>query len=306
MIAITGGAGYIGGHLTDALIDEGYDVIVIDDLSSGTYVNPRAELKRFDLREGNDLKLSGVDVIYHLAANPDVRTSMLDSIEHFERDVKATFNLLEIARKNDVKTVIFASSSTVYGESKIPTPEWAPIRPISNYGLFKVMGEDMLKFYSYNYGIRGISVRYANVTGGRISHGVVKDFIEKLKRNPSTLEILGNGKQRKSYIYIEDAIDSLIFLESYYKGKYEEFNVGNEDWITVNEIAQIIEEEMNLRPTHVYKDEMDGRGWKGDVRFMLLDCMKITSLGWRPKMSSSDAVRFAARDLIHGYRKREN
>ncbi len=306
MITVTGGAGYIGGHLTDRLIDDGYDVVIIDDLSSATYVNPKAILKRVDLRVENDLKLKDVDVIFHLAANPDVRTSMINSSEHFDRDVKATFNLLEIARKNDVNTVVFASSSTVYGESKIPTPEWAPINPISNYGLFKVMGEEMLKFYSNNYGIRGISVRYANVTGGRVSHGVVKDFVEKLRKDPSKLEILGNGKQRKSYIYIDDAVNSLLFLNDYYKGKYGEFNVGNEDWITVNDIAEIIEQEMGLKPLHSYRDELGGRGWEGDVRLMLLDCMKITSLGWRPTLSSREAVRLAARDVVNGYRKRED
>jgi UDP-glucose 4-epimerase len=306
MMLITGGAGYIGSHLTDALIEDGYDVTVIDDLSSGNYINEKAKLIKFDLRDGSQLKVDDVDVIFHLAANPDVRTSMIDSIDHFERDVKVTFNLLEIARKIDAKKVIFASSSTVYGEGRIPTPEWSEIKPISNYGLFKVLGEDMLKYYSRNYSIKGISVRFANVTGGRVSHGVVKDFIEKLKRDSSKLEILGNGRQRKSYIYIEDAVKSLTFLADYYNGNYEEFNVGNEDWITVNEIAEIIEKEMGIKPIHVYKDELEGRGWMGDVRFMLLDCMKIISLGWRPKFTSKETVRLAARDLLYGYRKRKD
>lgn len=296
---VTGGAGYIGGHLIDALIESGEEVISIDDFSFGNYVNPKAITIKFDLRKGFP-EIPRESVIYHLAANPDVRTSMIDVNEHFERDVKVTLNVLEMARKFDAKEIVFFSSSTVYGEAqKLPTPELAELKPISNYGLFKLIGESMVEFYARNYGIRGVSLRLVNIVGGRQSHGVIVDFIKKLRKTPTTLEILGNGKQRKSYLYIKDLIDAVFTLVNNFRGVYDVYNVGNDDWITVDEIAKIVEEEMGLSPTHVYKDEGGGRGWRGDVRFMLLDISKIKSLGWLPKYSSKEAVRMAVRDVLN-------
>jgi len=300
---ITGGAGYIGGHLTDYLLTKD-EVIVIDDFSYGKYVNQKATYIRADLRKDSEIKIPKESVIFHLAANPDVRTSMIDPVEHFERDVKVTFNTLEIARKNDAKTIIFASSSTVYGEAqKIPTPEDAELKPISNYGLYKLMGEQMVEYYSRVYGIKGVSVRLANVTGGRVSHGVIYDFVHKILKNNKRLEILGNGKQRKSYIYISDTIDGMLLLAEKSEGLYSVYNLGNDDWTTVDEIAKIVEEEMNVFPEHIYIDPGDGRGWVGDVRFMLLDISKIKRLGWKPKYSSKEAVRLAVRDLLNELRK---
>jgi UDP-glucose 4-epimerase len=302
---ITGGAGYIGSHLVDALTKLYNDIVVIDDFSNGNYVNKKAKYLKIDLRDSStsSLKIQAGSILYHLAANPDVRTSMINSYEHFSRDVIATFNVLEMARRNDVSLLVFASSSTVYGETdKIPTPENAELKPISNYGVFKLLGEHLLEYYSRVYGIKGISIRLANVTGGRVSHGVIKDFVEKLRKNPYKLEILGNGKQRKSYVYITDVIDAFLTLEKKFNGLYDAFNVGNEDWITVDEIAKIVEEEMNLTPVHEYVDKGEGRGWVGDVRFMLLDISKIKQFGWKPNYSSAQAVRLAVRDLIYGYR----
>jgi UDP-glucose 4-epimerase len=302
---ITGGAGYIGSHLVDALTKLYNDIVVIDDFSNGNYVNKKAKYLKIDLRDSStsSLKIPAGSILYHLAANPDVRTSMINSYEHFSRDVIATFNVLEMARRNDVSLLVFASSSTVYGETdKIPTPENAELKPISNYGVFKLLGEHLLEYYSRVYGMKGISIRLANVTGGRVSHGVIKDFVEKLRKNPYLLEILGNGKQRKSYIYITDVIDAFLTLEKKFNSLYDAFNVGNEDWITVDEIAKIVEEEMNLTPVHEYVDKGEGRGWVGDVRFMLLDISKIKQLGWKPNYSSAQAVRLAVRDLIYGYK----
>jgi UDP-glucose 4-epimerase len=301
---ITGGAGYIGGHLVDELVKEGEEVIVIDDFSNGSYINRHAKYIRKDLRDDlKDLSIPKNSIIYHLAANPDVKTSMFNVREHFERDVLVTLNVVELARKFDAEKVIFASSSTVYGEAdRIPTPEYEALKPISNYGLFKLFGELMMEFYSRNYRIPTASVRLANVTGGRITHGVIKDFVEKLRKNPKKLEILGNGKQRKSYIYISDVISAFRTIEKNIKSGYSVFNVGNEDWLTVDEIAKIVEEEMGVNPVHVYIDAGEGRGWIGDVRFMLLDISKLKQLGWKPKYSSAEAVRLAVRDIIYGYK----
>lgn len=224
---------------------------------------------------------------------------MQDIEEHFSRDVKVTLNTLEMARRSDCSTVFFFSSSTVYGEaSRVPTPETEIMKPISNYGLFKLLGEEMTEYYSRTYGMRAVSLRLANITGGRVSHGVVVDFVRKLRRNPSELEILGNGKQRKSYLYVQDLIDAVLLLNQKFKGNYDAFNVGNDDWVTVEEIARIVEGVMGLTPKHIYVDDGSGRGWAGDVRFMLLDIQKLKGYGWRPSMGSAQVIERACKDLL--------
>ncbi|MEM4074929.1 MAG: NAD-dependent epimerase/dehydratase family protein [Metallosphaera sp.] len=294
---VTGGAGYIGGHLVDKLVSLGRDVIVIDDLSYGRYLNPSVKFEKTDLRSGHPI-IEECGTVFHLAANPDVKTSMENVEEHFERDVKVTLNALEMARKSDCRSFFFFSSSTVYGEAKVPTPETEELKPISNYGLFKLMGEQMVQFYSRNYDLISVSLRLANITGGRTSHGVIIDFIKKLMKNPTELEILGNGKQKKSYLHVQDLIDAILLLEERNKEPYNDFNVGNDDWITVEEIARTVESEMKLNPVHRYIDSGDGRGWKGDVRFMLLDITKIKSLGWRPTLTSRQAVQRATQEAL--------
>ncbi|AAY80136.1 NAD-dependent epimerase/dehydratase family protein [Sulfolobus acidocaldarius] len=301
MYVITGGAGYIGGHLVDTLVNQNKEIIVIDNFTNGKYINNKALYLNLDLRGNNilGLKVPKESILYHLAANPDVRDSMTNTIDHFEMDVKATLNILEVARKNDVCLFIFASSSTVYGEpSKIPTPEEEQTNPISNYGIFKLLGEQLVNYYSRVYGIKSIIVRLANVIGGRVTHGVIKDFINKLRSDPNRLQILGNGKQRKSYIYITDVIDGFQVIEKSSIDQVSVYNLGNEDWISVDEIARIVEEELKLTPAHEYVDAGGGRGWPGDARYMLLDITKLKKLGWKPKYSSREAVRLAVRDYI--------
>jgi UDP-glucose 4-epimerase len=193
----------------------------------------------------------------------------------------------------------------VYGETKkIPTPESEELKPISNYGLFKLLCENVVKYYAEQYGIKSISARLANITGGRVSHGVVVDFVKKLRNNPNLLEILGNGKQRKSYLYINDLIEAFMMLEEKVNKIYDVFNIGNTDWISVDEIAKIVIDEMRLSPRIIYKDlTAEGRGWPGDVRVMLLDISKISKeIGWSPKMGSREVIRQAVRDLLYGYK----
>ncbi|AHC51120.1 NAD-dependent dehydratase [Sulfolobus acidocaldarius SUSAZ] len=301
LYVVTGGAGYIGGHLVDTLVNQNKETIVIDNFMNGRYINNKALYLNLDLRGNNilGLKVPKESILYHLAANPDVRDSMTNTIDHFEMDVKATLNILEVARKNDVCLFIFASSSTVYGEpSKIPTPEEEQTNPISNYGIFKLLGEQLVNYYSRVYGIKSIIVRLANVIGGRVTHGVIKDFINKLRSDPNRLQILGNGKQRKSYIYITDVIDGFQVMEKSTTDQASVYNLGNEDWISVDEIARIVEEQLKLTPVHEYVDVGEGRGWPGDARYMLLDITKLKKLGWKPKYSSKEAVRLAVRDYI--------
>lgn len=306
---VTGGAGFIGSHITEYLVANGFEVIVIDNLSSGSLKNIShlvesgkvklliKDLKIFDDELKNAFR--EVSTVYHFAANPEVRTSMIEPRTHFEENVLTTFNVLESCRLNDVKEVVFASSSTVYGDAQVlPTPEDYPTKPISIYGVSKLMSENLVAGYSDIYGIKALTLRFANIVGSRQTHGVIVDFISKLRKNPRKLEILGDGTQKKSYLHVRDLIDGMhIALEHLRKSgtRYEVYNVGNIDWISVKEIADLVVEEMDLdNVEYSYKPAThDGRGWAGDVKFMLLDVRKLMSLGWRPKLTSKEALRDA-------------
>jgi len=312
-IVVTGGAGFIGSHLVEKLVDMCYNVVVIDNFSSGNPENlrkvsnnPNVKIVKSDLKHsGWEKELAEAEAVFHFAANPEVRVSTIEPRIHFNENVLASFNVLEASRINDVKYVVFASSSTVYGDArKIPTPEdYTPLEPISVYGASKLAVEYMLITYSKLYGIRSLILRYANIIGPRLTHGVIVDFIKKLKANPRKLEILGDGTQKKSYLYVTDAVDATIHLYKYFKSikeAYDIYNVGNYDWITVKEIADIIVKLMGLRNVeYVYKPATpDGRGWPGDVKLMLLDISKIVKTGWKPKYTSRQAVELTARALL--------
>ncbi|RLE60620.1 MAG: UDP-glucose 4-epimerase [Thermoprotei archaeon] len=309
-ILVTGGAGFMGSHLVSRLVEKGYEVICLDNFSSGRLGNikkylvlPNFKLVRGDLREYKDITtaIRGCSTVFHLAANPEVRIG--DPREHFENNLLASFNLLEAMRKYDVDTIVFASSSTVYGDARVlPTPEdYAPLKPISTYGASKLGVEALISAYSHTYGIKGIVLRYANVVGPGVSRGVVYDFVQKLRRNPRVLEVLGDGLQKKSYIWIDDAIDATIVAWSNSKESYIVYNVGSEDAIEVRRIAEIVVEEMGLKDVRIYyTGGVDGgRGWKGDVKFMHLDISRLKALGWKPKYRSEDAIRMTVRRLIH-------
>ncbi len=310
-VLVTGGAGFIGSHLVDRLLNDGDTVHVLDDLSTGSiehinrWNNDNKENFRFfkldlvnDPIECNDDRYS---TIFHLAANPDVRSSSTNPKEHLEQNVIATFNILEYARKHDADTFVFTSSSTVYGEpTVIPTAEDTPLMPISMYGASKAACESMICSYAYMYGIKAVIYRLANVIGARSTHGVIYDFINKLIRNRSMLEILGNGKQRKSYIHVNDCINAmLIGLNG--NDRVNVFNVGSDDYIDVLTIADIVINALGLsKVTLQFIDNGDGRGWKGDVKIMLLDTTRLKRLGWRAMYNSEEAVRVTANDIVKG------
>ena len=309
-ILVTGGAGFIGSHLVDRLIKEGYNVRVIDNLSSGdlSYIShhlgkPNFEFISGDLKSSKDVSraIKDIDTVFHFAANPEVRLSVTEPEIHFRENIYATFNLLEaIRREGDVKLFVFASSSTVYGDAKtIPTPETHEIKPISVYGASKAGCEALICSYAYLYGFKAVSLRYANIVGPRLRHGVIYDFIMKLRKNSKKLEILGDGTQRKSYLYITDTLDATLFAAQHIEGCYDVYNIGNDDWITVREIADIVTQVMGVRPEYVFTGgTKDGRGWPGDVKFMRLSIDKIKKKGWRPKYSSREAVRLTAKSLV--------
>ncbi len=298
MIVVTGGAGFIGSHIVDRLvkIDK---VIVIDDLSSGKaeYVNPDAELHIVDLAKDDITDvIRGADEVWHIAANPDVRIGAENPEEIYRNNVLATYRLLEAMRRAGVNRIIFTSTSTVYGEAKqIPTPEDYPTHPISIYGASKLACEALIESYCHTFDMQSWIYRFANVIGRRSTHGVIYDFIMKLKSNPNELVILGDGEQNKSYIYIDDCIDAM-FAGLKAEDRVNVFNIGSEDQIKVRRIAEIVCEEMNLNPT--FKFTGGRRGWKGDVPVMLLSIEKLKKMGWKPKYSSEEAVRKATRDLL--------
>jgi len=310
-VLVTGGAGFIGSHLVDSLLKLGYEVRVVDNLSSGFIENLKQhfgkscfEFIKGDLKDREVCKkaVEDVKIVFHLAANPEVRVSVTEPKIHFNENVLVTFNLLEACRQEgSVKKFIFASSSTVYGDAEVfPTPEEHVLKPISVYGASKAACEVLICSYAYLYGFKAAAVRYANIVGPRLRHGVIYDFIMKLKRDPNVLEVLGDGTQRKSYLYISDAIEATLLITDKLKENFEAYNVGNEDWVTVSEIAQIVSSVLGLKPKIVFTGGTpDGRGWPGDVKFMLLSIEKIKRLGWKPKYSSREAIRLTAEALAH-------
>ena len=308
-VLVTGGAGFIGSHLVDKLLEKGYYVRVVDNLSSGNldFIKQHLDRKNFEFVKG-DLKDKGLvrktvkdaDTVFHFAANPEVRLSVTEPEVHFRENIIVTFNLLEAIRiEGGVEKLIFASSSTVYGDAKqIPTPENHEITPISVYGASKASCEALICSYSHLYGFKGLSLRYANIIGPRLRHGVIHDFLLKLRKDPTKLEILGDGTQRKSYLYIEDAIEATLHVTARVNQVYDVYNIGNEDWIKVKEIAEIVSSVLGLKPRFIFTGGTpDGRGWPGDVKIMLLSIEKIKKTGWKPRYSSKEAVRLTAESL---------
>jgi len=261
-----------------------------------------------DLKEPNKLcqMVKDCDLIFHLAANPEVKLGATNPQVHFAENILTTFNLLEAMRRSrKPKTVVFTSTSTVYGEcSQIPTAEnYGPLIPISTYGASKLSCEALISSYAHTFNHRALIVRLANIIGPRSKHGVVVDFVKKILANPNELEILGDGYQEKSYLYVTDCIDAIIHLCEKFKEntkRIDIYNVGSSDTINVREIAKITSMAMNV-PNIKYKftGGVDGgRGWKGDVKKMQLSIEKLRQTGWRPRYTSRQAVRLTAKALL--------
>ncbi len=301
---VTGGAGFIGCNLVDKIISEN-EVIVFDNLSTGVKerLSKYFENKNFQFIYGDLLKdtinLSDIDVVIHLAANPDVKIGAENTEIHFQQNVVATYNLLEAMRKYDVKHIIFTSSSTVYGDATlIPTPEnYAPLIPISLYGASKLASEGLIIGYANTFDFSVAIYRFANVIG-KYCHGVIRDFINKLRKNPKELIILGDGTQTKSYCYITDCIDALLYGYEKTKTQIEIFNIGSEDYISVMQIAEIVSNALSVTPKYKFTSVRDGRGWIGDVKVMLLKIEKLKSLGYKPKYNSYQSVKLTVEDIL--------
>ncbi len=307
-ILVTGGAGFIGSHIVDRLMETGCEVVVFDNLSSGKmeFIEHHLDKANFSLIKGDllntdeiDAACCGVNLVYHAAANPDVRLGIVDTKVHFDQNITATYNLLEAMRKGGVVNIAFTSTSTVYGEATtIPTPEeYGPLVPISLYGASKLACEALITSYSHTFDMHSWIFRFANIVGDRGTHGIIVDFIEKLKNDNQHLEILGDGRQSKSYLHVTDCVDAILFVVDHVGETVNIFNVGSEDTIDATGIARIVVEEMGLRDVE-FNYTGGKRGWKGDVPRMLLAVDKLKELGWSPSYNSADSVRDTARVLI--------
>lgn len=307
-ILVTGGAGFIGSYLVDCLMKTGNNITVFDNLSSGKIEfiekhlgNPDFTLIKGDLLDNREIEIASrdIDFVFHVAANPDVKLGASDTKVHFDQNILATYNLLEAVRKNKVKKIAFTSTSTVYGEAQImPTPEnYGPLIPISLYGASKLACEALITSYSHTFEIQCWVFRFANIVGPRSTHGIIVDFINKLRENATQLEILGDGKQEKSYLHISECVDAILFAIEKSQDNVNIFNIGSEDTISATRIGEKIVEEMGLSGVKfIYTG--GNRGWKGDVPKMRLGIEKLKSLGWNPGYTSERSVRETARAII--------
>lgn len=315
-ILVTGGAGFIGSHLVDALLEKGNDVIVYDNLSGGRKEFLEHCINDIDFIE-NDLvnddtledTLKEVDHVYHVAANPDVRIGSDNTWVSVEQNIIATYNLLEAMRKarpGNPPSLSFTSTSTVYGNATVlPTPEnYGPLMPISQYGASKLAAEAIISAFSDNFGIKSTVFRFANVVGSRSTHGILFDFYHKLKKDPTTLEILGDGLQRKSYIHVSDCVKGVIHATEKQNTGFEYYNVGTDDYVEIKEIPEIVVEALGLENVEfVYTGGHKGAGWKGDVKFMSLGIDKIRRTGWNYDLNSRETLERAIREIISDLEK---
>jgi UDP-glucose 4-epimerase len=305
-VIVTGGAGFIASHIVDDLLSKGADVTVLDNMRTGQpkiveahKKNPHYRFLKLDLlqKEKTVEACKGADFVFHLAANADVRGGITNTSIDLEQNVLATHNVLEALRLNDIKGLVFTSTAAVYGTQKVfPTDEGAQKKQNSLYGASKISCEAFVEVYSEYYGITSSIYRFVSIVGERYPHGVVIDFYRKLRKNPKRLEILGDGKQKKSFLYVKDCVAGVMLGAANTKGA-QAYNLGQNYTIPVTRVADMIVEEMGLKG--VKYDYTGGEaGWVGDQPIVLLSTAKIESLGWKPAVSIEAGIRKTIRYLI--------
>jgi len=315
-IVVTGAAGFIATNLLPRLLEAGHHVHGIDNYFLGkreflarSTSNPNFHFDEFDLlhRERVEEMFQQLrpDRVWHLAANSDISFGTKYTDFDLKGGTLVTYNILEAMRLAGTKELIFSSSGSIYGEPNVmPTPEdYGPILPISLYAASKVACETLITAFASNYGIRSWIYRFGNIAGPFPTHGVIYDFVLKLRRDPTRLEILGDGRQSKPYVHVEDCLDGMMFGYERSKETVNCFNLAVDGATSVNEIAQWTIEGMGLDPKRVRIDYTGGsRGWPGDVPQVRLDTRRMEALGWRPKMTSAEAVRRAIRETVEQLR----
>jgi UDP-glucose 4-epimerase len=296
---VTGGAGFIGSNLVDRLLQSGNPVTVYDNFSTGIpeYLEQAKKIPGFRLITGDtrDLEkmtasMSGCDFVFHLAANADVRFGTEHPSKDLHQNTIATFNVLEAMRKNLISKIAFSSTGSVYGEATvIPTPEDAPF-PVqtSLYGASKLAGEGLIESYAEGFGFQAWIFRFVSILGERYPHGHVFDFYKQLRAHPDHLDVLGNGHQRKSYLYVQDCINAIFAAIEKSQNKVNIFNLGTDEYCEVNDSIGWISDHLGLAPEIRYSG--GERGWIGDNPFIFLDCKKIRSLGWKPQYTIQEGI----------------
>jgi UDP-glucose 4-epimerase len=298
-VFVSGGAGFIGSNLVDRLLQRGDEVVAYDNFSTGNReflsdasAHPKFELVEADLLDAGTLTraMRGVDFVFHLAANADVRFGTEHPNKDLEQNTIATFRVLEAMRDNGVKRVAFSSTGSIYGDATVfPTPEDAPF-PVqtSLYGASKLACEGLISAYCEGFGFSACIFRFVSILGERYTHGHVFDFYKRLLANPNELSVLGNGKQRKSYLYIQDCIDAMFVATDKHQGKTLILNLGTDEYCEVNQSIGWITGALGVSPRLDYTG--GDRGWIGDSPFILLDCARMRGLGWAPKLTIQQGI----------------
>lgn len=296
---VTGGAGFIGSNLVDRLLAEGHEVTAYDNFATGQrrFLENAFENPGFRLVEGDTLDLArltqtvqGHDFVFHLAANADVRGGIQNTRRDLEQNTIATYNVLEAMRLGGVRRIAFSSTGSIYGEPEVfPTTEDAPF-PVqtSFYGASKLAGEGLIEAFCSGFGMQGYIFRFVSILGERYTHGHVFDFYKKLLNDPSQIEVLGNGQQRKSYLYIQDCIDAMLLATYQADGLVNVFNLGTDEYCRVDDSLNWITGALGLTPERRYTG--GERGWIGDSPFIHLDISKIRALGWEPKLTIRQGI----------------
>jgi len=297
--AVTGCAGFIGSNLVNRLLQDGHEVQGYDNFSTGEikFLAQAQQQPRFNLRRGDLLDLPslsealrGAEVVFHLAANADVRFGTQHPRKDLEQNTIATFNVLEAMRANGIKRIVFSSTGSIYGEAHVfPTPEDAPF-PVqtSLYGASKLAAEGLIAAYCEGFGFQAFIFRFVSILGEHYTHGHVFDFYRQLRAHPERLDVLGNGKQRKSYLYVQDCIDAILLAMENAQEKVNILNLGTDEYCEVSDSIGWVCEYLGLSPERVYSG--GERGWIGDSPFIFLDCSRIRALGWRPKLTIREGV----------------
>lgn len=306
-ILVTGGAGFIGSHLCDALLARGHKVTVVDDFSLGRLENiehlkdnPDFKYTREDLNNLAAMRFifrEGFDMVYHLAANSDIQKGGKDPNVDLQRTFMTSYNVLQMLKDNGIKKFFFASTSAIYGESyDVLNEDYGPLKPVSNYGAGKLASEAFISAFSSTYGIQTWITRFPNVVGERFTHGVIFDFIHKLRKNPEELEVLGNGEQCKPYVYVKDLVEGILYVIDHATEPYNVYMLGSDTRTKVKEIAAMVIEEMGLNAKIRYTG--GDRGWVGDVPEFRYDLSKVNALGWVAPHNSNDSVRLAIQKAL--------
>lgn len=307
-ILVTGGAGFIGSHLDDALIARGHQITVVDNLVLGRKENishlmgnPQFKFEEVDILDAEAMhrvfEEGQFEMVYHLAANSDIQKGGKDPMVDYQLTFNTTFQMLQLMKEYGIKKFFFASTSAIFGETyDVLNEDYGPLKPVSNYGAGKLASEAFISAFSSTYGIQTWITRFPNVVGERFTHGVIYDFIHKLQKDPVELEVLGNGEQCKPYVYVKDLVEGILFVIDHTNESYNVYMLGSDTRTKVKEIAAMVIEEMGLKAKIRYTG--GDRGWIGDVPEFRYDLTKVNTLGWKAPHNSNESVRLAIQKAL--------